>query len=424
MWLCVCQNYFLHAVSTLRASVDLRVAKKTIVPYTNLLKNGVVIQAEVAELQANQVLLHGRAEPLRFDYCVVATGSSYSMPAKVAEPDAARAYARYEELVALLSKPEIKNVVVVGGGSVGVELAAEVAEAHPTKSVTLVHPATELISGEKLKAQFRIGVMEQLAKLGVKVLTQQRVELPAHNGAEGGSRYVLGASIGGQVVTTTGTVLPVDVLFQCAGARTNTKCLTANFGAALDGATGRLRVNAHMQVEGHPSIYAVGDIAGTHTKRAMFASQQGEIAAKNIAALVGGKANPKLHSFALPAGHPLVLTVGRGGMSQFFNAGESVWGSTVTGLIKGQGLFLERTWADLNQKAAYARLEKADSKQPANSASVAPLSFPSGVDVSTAEAQAQIAQLITLLHLTQKESQALIKDGLAPSPLQPSQDFV
>ena len=41
----------------------------------------------MTEVGREGVLIHGRDSPLRFDYCVLATGSSYAFPAKVAGVD-------------------------------------------------------------------------------------------------------------------------------------------------------------------------------------------------------------------------------------------------------------------------------------------------------------------------------------------------
>eukprot|EP00494_Astrolonche_serrata_P003550 UN03557 len=59
------------------------------IPYSKCLKYGHFIQAEAEKIDPKLgVFFHGRKEPVKCDYLVICTGSSYAFPMKVAAPKA------------------------------------------------------------------------------------------------------------------------------------------------------------------------------------------------------------------------------------------------------------------------------------------------------------------------------------------------
>ncbi|KAL5359949.1 hypothetical protein BJX96DRAFT_174834 [Aspergillus floccosus] len=67
------------------------------------------------------------------------------------------------------------GVVVVGGGAVGVEIAAEVKVLYPSQKVTLVHSRDRLLSAEPLPEDFKERVASVLQEEGVEVVLGKRV---------------------------------------------------------------------------------------------------------------------------------------------------------------------------------------------------------------------------------------------------------
>lgn len=111
------------------AGVQASYATQICVPYANMLEYGHVVQAEVMRVSPGGVFLNGREEPVDFDYLVIATGTSYAFPAKIAISH----YADTPPLYATM-QTTIENatrVVVVGGGPTGVELCGEILERYP-----------------------------------------------------------------------------------------------------------------------------------------------------------------------------------------------------------------------------------------------------------------------------------------------------
>jgi NADH dehydrogenase FAD-containing subunit len=75
----------------------------------------------------------------------------------------------------------IKNVttashgtVVIGGGAVGIEMAAEVKLCHPHTKVTLVHSRDKLLSSEPLPDETKDMALQALRDAGVEVLLPER----------------------------------------------------------------------------------------------------------------------------------------------------------------------------------------------------------------------------------------------------------
>ncbi|MGW0738145.1 NAD(P)/FAD-dependent oxidoreductase [Streptomyces sp. NPDC002851] len=125
------------------------------------------------------------------------------------------------------------RLTVVGGGLTGVEMAAELAEAHPEWDVRLLSSRL----GESLSAKGRAHVRTTLERLGVTVsLTED-----------------------GRPVTSPDEV-DADVVVWSASMTPNTE-LAAAAGLPLDPASGRIPVDATLRTHAYPEIYAVGDAA-------------------------------------------------------------------------------------------------------------------------------------------------------------------
>ena len=90
---------------------------------------------------------NGNTKQIRFDYCFICTGSKYVAPIKVNTEHKLNKNVFYKERAKqfeaiysrLSGSNEHQSVAIIGGGPVGVELTAEIAEHFPNKRVTLIH---------------------------------------------------------------------------------------------------------------------------------------------------------------------------------------------------------------------------------------------------------------------------------------------
>ena len=122
------KDQFVHHAAALRAAVDTVWEHAIFMPYTNLLSRGQVVRGTVSAVRGTTVHVFGH-DPIEADYVVFATGSTYPFPAKYSSYRSSVAKARLEQLHENLSCA--RSVMIVGGGTVGIELTGELANAFP-----------------------------------------------------------------------------------------------------------------------------------------------------------------------------------------------------------------------------------------------------------------------------------------------------
>lgn len=181
-----------------------------------------------------------------------------------------------EGVKAMLAETKAKDVVVVGGGLIGVEMTEALA-AHGCR-VTVVEKLGQILT--MLDAHMARLVERHMESKGVRVLTDTAVE--AFVGAAGDEGRVGG-------VSTSRGVLPADMVILAIGVRPNV-ALAKAAGLALGETTGAIHVDAQMRTS-DPDIYAAGDCVEVRhllTGQAAFiplgstANKQGRVAANAI----------------------------------------------------------------------------------------------------------------------------------------------
>lgn len=179
--------------------------------------------------------------------------------------------------------------VIVGGGPTGIELICQL---HDLIHGTFVkyYPAVDFgkVRLILVEAQDEVlsGFEPSLIRKARRRLAQKGIELLLNT-------KVTGAYADG-VVLEEGRRTPTKTLVWTAGIRANP--VTEAFDLPKD-PVGRLVVNQYLQVEGHPEIYALGDVARFEDPGsgkplpadAQVAVQQAKRAAKNIIAQLDGR---------------------------------------------------------------------------------------------------------------------------------------
>lgn len=263
-------------------------------------------QGEVTgvDWQTHQVHLRGE-DDVAFDYLIVAAGATANF---FAVPGAERySYPLYtmsdairvrNHLLSLFEEADarpaliddgILNIVVVGGGPTGVEVAGAVAELvakvldqdfHDLDlSVTRV---ILLERGNALLAPFDEGLrdytVETLAGMGVDVRLETTVTRISED----------------HVILADGSTIPTRMVVWAAGVRAQD--LAEDLGVA-QGPGGRIVVEPDLSIPGHPEAFAIGDIAdipdgvgaGRLPQLAQVALQGGRFAADQILRSLAGK---------------------------------------------------------------------------------------------------------------------------------------
>ncbi len=258
--------------------------------------DGRFLQASVTEMSENH-LLTDTDESINFDYAVIATGSSYPS-FQIGKSSSALSLEQrnlhFEQENKKLLKA--KNIVIIGGGPVGVELAGEIADYYPDKSVTLIQKSNRLLNGFRQKTSDTANRL--LTKVGVRVLLNDTME---EN------------SKGEYFTVNSQEMLPADLVYNCVGVTVNTGWLSQRLANSLND-RGHLMVDEFLRVENHQHIFAIGDCSNIkEAKLGYLADIQGEAVAKNMLRLVKGK---KLKAYKTNPDVVLVPTGRKSGLVQ------------------------------------------------------------------------------------------------------------
>nr|POE54882.1 apoptosis-inducing factor 2 [Quercus suber] len=216
-----------------------------------------------------------QAETLAYYALVIATGVRSPTACTTLHGDYTLSQQALESMNAQLSAAT--DVIIGGGGAVGVETAGEMATTlHGKTKITLVAGGSKLLPA--LSAKRAAKAQAQLEKLGVIV----------RYGAKVTSTSTLpdGKT---QVVLDDGTTLATDVYFPAVGVQPNTAFLPA----ALRATTGYVAADKHtLRVPAAGErVYAAGDVAGADSGGVLNLYKSLPVMAGNLSRDLLGAAN-------------------------------------------------------------------------------------------------------------------------------------
>ncbi len=217
-----------------------------------------------------------------FDYAVIALGSEPTYFGIPGASNFSHTLANIQEAIRLskhihdqiIEKSESKDestseIVVIGGGPTGVEVAGELAQhihkltdGSPHVHIRLVEALDRILNNIPLQDAQKI--QARLEQLGVQVQTNTKVEQETPN-----------------ALILNGTPIPTPTVIWTAGVKANH--LYAEWGLST-AKNGRVLVNKYLQTEENENIFIAGDgaqVEGSGT--AWPAIAQGSITATNIA---------------------------------------------------------------------------------------------------------------------------------------------
>ncbi|KAG5920308.1 hypothetical protein E4U42_006234 [Claviceps africana] len=175
---------FYHLIGSPLALADTEYASKAWIKFQDLaglatpqvrFVHGSVGSVDCAALTATTVdHTTGTVTTHRYDYFVAATGLRRAWPVVPQSLTRERYLLEVEEHVRAVANAR-HGVVVVGGGAVGIEMAAELKMVRPHMAVTLVHARDTLLSSEALSDECKDKALELLRDAGVEVLLGHRL---------------------------------------------------------------------------------------------------------------------------------------------------------------------------------------------------------------------------------------------------------
>jgi NADH:quinone reductase (non-electrogenic) len=262
-----------------------------------------VAAATSVDWQRRELQLGG-GDRIGFDYLILATGlqadfrgipgaAEHTLPLKSLDDAVTIRTQMLRRLETVAAHPALASagaldVVVVGGGTTGVETAGAFAEIYhhalpeefaeldfSQASITLLEAGDTILSAFHPRMQH--AAQRMLTRRGVQV----RLHAPV---AQAGAA---------SVTLADGQEIPAGMIVWATGVRATplADCLTLP-----QTPDGRIRVQPNLSLPGHPQAFAIGDMAalplpagGLHPALAPFAIQGGRHAAREIIRHIGGR---------------------------------------------------------------------------------------------------------------------------------------
>ncbi|KAL8350006.1 hypothetical protein RB598_005376 [Gaeumannomyces tritici] len=232
------------------------------------------------------------------------------------------------------------GVLVVGGGAVGIEMAAELKLVRPETRVVLAHSRDRLLSSESLPDEAKDVALALLRGAGVEVLTGHRLLEQAGVKAPDGTRAV-------EVRFTNGHKLLVDVVIMAVSKSVPSSAFLP--AVALDD-EGYVKIQSNMmfpaETPNATSHFAAGDLcAWSGIKRCGGAMHMGFCAATNMHQVMLQQLTGQAPKFIELAEFPpmIGLAVGKKAMSYGPDAGVNS-GEDVMEMFFGDDLGFSICW--------------------------------------------------------------------------------
>ncbi len=279
-------------------------------------RNVVVRKAAATEVDPRQRTVGlETGETLHYDYLVISSGVTtnyfgvpgaaehgfalYTRNEALAVRD--RLFARLEQAARDPQRRGI-DVVIVGGGATGVEMAGSLAELRNT-ALAVWYPDLDSTQAHvvlvEMSDQLLMPYIPRLRRYTARALTKRGVRLRL--------RTTVKEVRADGVVVNDGEVVPADLVIWAAGIKAPDSVADWGVPQAKDG---RIPVEADLRVTGLSDVFAVGDIALTPEplpQVAQPAMQAGRHAGRQVAALASGRATTPFHYWD----KGLLATIGR-----------------------------------------------------------------------------------------------------------------
>ncbi|KAF8938210.1 hypothetical protein EDD21DRAFT_445099 [Dissophora ornata] len=305
-----------HSLGAFRALVNEEYGEKAWIPYTKLFpKNSKhsIVQGKLVEVHNDHIVL-ASGESVSFDYLALCTGSSNPSPAKFNVDSSQEAKAITNQARADLKKSS--NIVVVGGGACGVELAGEIKSAFPEKNVTILHSTSTLVDYKGYADNFKSHALTHLKDLGVQVVLNENATI------EGLDRDHAIQVAPRTIRLSSGEVIESDMQFLSVGITVDTSYmstlkpagdLTFDVQTIINKNTHTIKVEKTLQVIGFDNIFAIGDCSDfAKVPTAAACSFSAPAAAKNILALINAREKKKPAKLAQGSLPPAIMCLATG----------------------------------------------------------------------------------------------------------------
>ncbi|EEY23156.1 hypothetical protein D7B24_007600 [Verticillium nonalfalfae] len=240
------------------------------------------VHGTAASINRQTVTIEETGETIPYSYLVIATGAGVglTLPSRVGAVGKKEGAQLLRDMQQRIKAS--KNLVVVGGGAAGVELATDAKQLYPEKKVTLVHSRSAVM--HRFGPELQIASLKAMQEMGIDVLLEERTE----------SEDVSS----GFVTLRSGKKVACDFCVSAVGQKPSSGLLKDLAPNAIT-PSGHIRVKPTMQIDDDalPNIYACGDVIefGVKNANARAAMKQAMYAADNVTLALRGQ--PPKHKY-------------------------------------------------------------------------------------------------------------------------------
>ena len=282
---------------------------KITVPFRHFLKNARIVTDKLLHVTPNFV--ETEREKITFDYLIISAGIDYPIFLGNKE-NVCTLKSGKEAAVMGANILSAERILIIGGGLIGTEIAAELVTKTKGKRLVIVHPPDRLLERNPVKAS-----------------NYARKFLEAH-----GAQIIFGEKVvdhkGSTFITDKGRKIDAEAGIWCAGIKCN-PWFMKGFPESIFTERKALKVNSFLQLEGYSNIFVGGDINSVQEeKTAQNAERHAHLIVKNIERLQ----NQQALIAHKPRSAPLVISLGdRAGILTFPNGW--VVNGFFPGILKG-----------------------------------------------------------------------------------------
>ncbi|KAF8857468.1 FAD/NAD-P-binding domain-containing protein [Acephala macrosclerotiorum] len=248
--------------------------------------SGSFVQAEVTGITKEAVQLDRKVtidgqqvNSVPYSYLVIATGTKLTPPSTIpveGKMNGVDYLQKHAQKVISSS-----SIVLIGGGAVGVQMATDIKELYPEKSVTLVHSRKNVMN--KFDPRLHNIIAARCKELGIQLRVGSRVKLPPGGYPTDGSKF--------DVELEDGSKIPADFAIIATGQTPNSGVLR-ELSLESIGEDSFIKVSKTLQIvdERYPNVFAIGDVAATGAhKAARPAARQAALVIQNVQHLLNNE---------------------------------------------------------------------------------------------------------------------------------------
>lgn len=206
------------------------------------------IHGEALNLQDSNTITYkltndSKINQLSFDYAVYSTGRRRQWPI---DPIASTEKEFIKEVEQYRPKVlNAENISVIGAGALGIEVAGELKERFPSKSITLIHPHNHIPPETFASPNFINKVKHEVLQSGINLKLNTRIEKELENK---------------DLLTTTGETIKSDLNIWCTSHPNNVEPLLPFLKNSIESTKKEVIVDTNFLVKDSKNIFAIGDI--------------------------------------------------------------------------------------------------------------------------------------------------------------------